>query len=93
MIIWYFNSSVLLPQLGNIFQKLANIRPAQTNGSKLSNIRPGGQILESIGAAARVIRNINSSNIAQLGRTILDVSFLEIDNICIMTQVGINGEI
>ena len=43
-------------------------------------------MLESIGPAARAIRKIKSSNIAQTGKTILEVSFLEIDNICSMTE-------
>ena len=52
-----------------------------------------GQILENIGPAARAIQKINFSNIAQPGMIILDVSLLEIDSICIMTEVGIYGEI
>ena len=39
----------------------------------------------SVLLAARAIWRINSTNIAQPGTTILDVSFLEIDNVCIMT--------
>ena len=50
-------------------------------------------ILENIRPAARAIQKVNFSNISQQGRTILDVSLLEIDNVCIMTQVGMHGEI
>ena len=64
------NSSVLLAQLGNIFQNLPS---------------SAGRILKNIGPAARAIHKINSTNTAQPGRTILDISFLEIDNVCMMT--------
>ena len=46
---------------------------------------PAGRILENLGPAARAIREINYTNNAQPGRTKLDVSFLEIDDVCIMT--------
>ena len=72
IIILKLNSSVLLAQSGNIIQ----YSPSSA-----------GRIMENIGPAARAIRKINSSNIAQQGRTILDVSFLEINNVCIMTDV------
>ena len=49
--------------------------------------------MENIGPAARAIQKINSFNIAQPGKTILDVSFIEIDNVYIMTQVRIYSEI
>ena len=48
--------------------------------------------MKNIGPAARALQKVNSSNKAQPGRTILDVSVLEIDNVCIMTQVRIYGE-
>ena len=51
----------------------------------LSSICPPEGILENIGPAARAMRKINSSNIAQPGKTVLNVQFLEIDNVCIMT--------
>ena len=51
------------------------------------------EIWENIAPAARPIRRINSSNIALPGRTLLEVKFLEIENVCIMTQVRIYGDI
>jgi hypothetical protein len=42
---------------------------------------------------ARQIRTIDSSDITLPGRTILEVYLLEIENVCIMTQVKIYGEI
>ena len=45
--------------------------------------------LENICPAVRVIQEIISTNIAQTGRPILDVTFLEIDNVCIVTIVRI----
>ena len=50
-------------------------------------------IRENIAPAARPIRKINTSNIALPGKTILEVYLLEIENVCIMTQVRIYGEI
>ena len=50
-------------------------------------------IRENIAPAARPIRRINPSNIALPGRTILEVQHLDIENVCILTQVGIYGEI
>ena len=55
--------------------------------------RSAGQILDNIDPAqqglyypaVREIEKINSTNIAQPGRTILDASFLEINNVCIMS--------
>ena len=41
--------------------------------------------LENIGPPARPIRKISFTNISQPGKTILDVSFLEIDNVCFIT--------
>ena len=55
-----------------------------------SSARP---ILENIGQAARATQKINSSKIAQPGRKILDVSFLEIYNFYTMTRVGICNKI
>ena len=49
--------------------------------------------MKNINPAAIAIQKINFTNIAQPGKTILDVSFLEIDNVCIMTLVRIYGEI
>ena len=60
------NSSVLLAQLGNIFQNLPS---------------SAGRILKNIGPAARAIQKIYYINIGQPGRTILDLSFLEIDDV------------
>ena len=47
------------------------------------------QYSSSSAAADRAILNMYFTNIAQPGRTILDVSFLEIDNVSIMTSVRI----
>ena len=41
--------------------------------------------MENIGPASRAILKIKSKNIAQPGRTTLDVVFLEIDNVGIAT--------
>ena len=48
---------------------------------------------DTLAPAARPIHKINSSNIALPGRTILDLKLLEIENVCIMTQLWIYGEI
>ena len=83
---------ILIPDLG----LLVNLTPIMTPGwVYIIQYSPSSaaRVLENIGPAARAIRKINSSNIAQPGKTILDVSFLEIDNVCIMTQVRIYGEI
>ena len=45
----------------------------------------GGLMLENIGPAAGAIRKSNSTNIAPPGSTLLDVSFFEINNVCIVT--------
>ena len=50
-------------------------------------------IRENTASAARPIWGINSSNIALPGRTILEVSLLEINNVCILFHVEIYGEI
>ena len=71
------NSSVLLAEVGNMFQYSPSLAV---------------RILENIGPAARSIRKIHSSNSTQPGKTILYVSFLEIDNVCILTRVRIYGE-
>ena len=47
----------------------------------------------NIAPAAGPIQRINSCNIALPGRTILEVQLLEIEKVCIMTQVRIHGEI
>ena len=49
--------------------------------------------MDNLGPAARAIRKINTYYIAQPEWTILDVSISEMDNVCIMTQVGIYGDL
>ena len=97
MIILKFISSVLLSQLSNIFQYCQALlgitgkyRPADIQWNYRTNIAP----------AARALRRINSSNIDLPGNTKLIISFLEIDNVCIMyyalcimIRVRIYGEI
>ena len=59
----------------------------------------GSKLLHLLGnmgkytSAARLIGGINSSNIALPGRTILEVYFFLIKNVCIMTKVRIHSEI
>ena len=50
-------------------------------------------MLENIDPAAIAKWKINCTSIAKPGRTILDVSLLELDNVCIMTWVRIYGEL
>ena len=50
-------------------------------------------IQENIAQSARLIRRFNSSNIALPQRTIMEKQLLQIEKVCIMTQVGIYGEI
>ena len=50
-------------------------------------------LLKNIGTAARAIQKINSSNIAQLGKKKQDVSFFQINNVYLMTQVTRYGAI
>ena len=68
IIILNSNSSELLAQLGNIFQDSPS--RAILDFSKFAQL-----ILGNVGSAARAIRNTNSTNNAQPGSTILDVSF------------------
>ena len=46
-----------------------------------------------IAPAARALRRIHSFGIVLLGTLILRDDFFEIDNVCIMTQVGIYSKI
>ena len=50
-------------------------------------------ILENMAPAAKSIQSNNSSSIALLGKPILEVRYLEIDNVCIMNWVWIHDEI
>ena len=50
-------------------------------------------ILENIASAERVILRINSFSIVLLGNPTLKANVLDIDNVSIMTPVGIRGEI
>ena len=62
---------------------LYDIKPAQLGLYYPVFAQMSRRILEYIGPAARAIRKINSSNIAQP----------KIDNVCIITQVGMYCEI
>ena len=83
VIILTLNSLVLLSRLW-VFPKAAtaefSTEPIQTRIAFVY-----WAIRENIASAARSIRRINTSNNDLSGRTILEVYFLDIENVCTMT--------